>query len=335
MAWFITERLGMLAAVERSCSVGRYQTAAELASSMAGFNHVQGRVDDAERIWRMIIAAAHQADDRAATARAQLRLAAAICGQGRHAEASPIVDQCARAFRELADEHGLATALYWRAACDWNLGGYADARESADRAIHLARATSDRQTEALALRIRAIALANLPDRREEAIASAEQARALISGLRHSTLEHEILHSIAYVYNLTGRHEDALQLGRNGLNLGRELGEQRDWLGLLGDAYHGLGRHSEAAESLREALPFYRDRFMRHALCLLKMGYAYQAMGDYDAAISHLSESLDIFDQLQLAHYSQRARDALTTCHNSWRVTLRPGGHGRDSQRGHS
>jgi len=195
---------------------------------------------------------------------------------------------------ERADKHGLATALYWRAVCDWNLGAYADARQSAEQAIHLARSISDRQTELLALRIRAIALANLPGQREEAVASAEQARALATGLGHATLEHEILHSTAYVYNLTGRHEVVLQLRRDGLALERDLGVQAqpDWLCLLGDAYHGLGRYSEAAESLRSALPFYRDRFMRrhHALCLLKMGYAYQAMGDYQAAISHLGEA---------------------------------------------
>jgi tetratricopeptide (TPR) repeat protein/DNA-binding XRE family transcriptional regulator len=320
MAWFTTERLGLLAAIERSCSVGHYKAAAQLGLSMANFQHFQGRVDDAERTWRMIIAAAQRADDPAAAARAQLRLAAAICGQGRHAEASPIVDQCTRTFHELADKHGLATALYWRAVCDWNLGAYADARQSADHAIHLARSISDRQTEVLALRIRAIALANLPGRREEAIASAEQAHVLAAGLGHATLEHEILHSTANVYNLTGRHEDALQLRQDGLALGRDLGEQAlaDWLCLLGDAYHGLGRYSEAAESLRSALPFFRDRFMRrhHALCLLKMGYAYQAMGDYRSAISHLQESLGIFEQLKLDHYTRRAREALLTCHSS-------------------
>jgi hypothetical protein len=30
---------------------------------------------------------------------------------------------------------------------------------------------------------------------------------------------------------------------------------------------------------------------QHALCLLKLGYAYQAMGDYHAAVDHLEESV--------------------------------------------
>jgi tetratricopeptide (TPR) repeat protein len=156
------------------------------------------------------------------------------------------------------------------------------------------------------------------------VTSAEQALALVSDIGHASLEHEVLHSVASVYNLAGRHADALHLGQDGLALGRDLGvrELADWLGLLGDAYHGLGRYGEAAESLRSALPFYRDRFMRrhHALCLLKMGYACQAMGDNQAAISYLNQSLGIFEQLQLAHYTERARNALTACQTSQLVS---------------
>ena len=102
----------------------------------------------------------------------------------------------------------------------------------------------------------------------------------------------------------------------------------DWLGLSGDAYYGLGRYLESAESLRRALPVYRDHFMRrhHGLCLLKMGYAYQAMGDHEAAIGSLQESLDIFGPLQLSHYAMRARETLMICQESQRAGsgARPG-----------
>jgi len=46
----------------------------------------------------MIAAAAHEARDSAASARTELRLAVAICGQGRHAEACPNVDKCVQEF---------------------------------------------------------------------------------------------------------------------------------------------------------------------------------------------------------------------------------------------
>jgi tetratricopeptide (TPR) repeat protein/transcriptional regulator with XRE-family HTH domain len=327
VAWFTTERLSLLTVVERCCSDGRHHAAARLASSLASFQHLQGRLDDAERAWRVIAAAAQHAGDPAAAARARLRLAVAACGQGRHAEARPIVDQCVKAFGELGDQRALATAWYWHAVCEWNLGAYADARQSAQRALELAQDTGDRQTEALALRLLALALANmdmeLPDHRQDAIASAERALAVAGELGEPALEQEILHSVATVYSATGRHEDALRLCQQGRGMARDLGLQvaaADYLGLSGDAYYGLGRYRESAESLRSALPIFRDHFMRrhHALCLLKMGYAYQAMGDYQTAIGHLQESLDIFGQLQLGYHAARAREALAICQDSQR-----------------
>jgi hypothetical protein len=44
-----------------------------------------------------------------------------------------------------------------------------------------------------------------------------------------------------------------------------------------------------------------------------MGYAFHAMGDEGGAIGHPTASLDMFNQLQLAHYAQRAREALDSC----------------------
>jgi transcriptional regulator with XRE-family HTH domain/tetratricopeptide (TPR) repeat protein len=330
VAWFTAERLSLLAVIERCCADGRYQAAARLAAYMASFQHLQGRPDDAERAWRMIAAAAQQALDPAGAARAELRLAVAFCNQGRHAEASPIVDRCVTAFGELADQGALATALYWRTVCEWNLGAFDDARQSAQSALQLARDIDDRQTEFLAQRLLAIAQANLAEHREVAVASAESALALARELGEPAFEQETLHTLAHVNNLAGRHEVALHFSQEGLSLARDLGLQTtmaEWLGVRGDAYHGLGRYREAAESLRSALPIYRDHFMRrhHALCLLKMGYAYQALGDRQAAVGYLQECLDIFDQLQLGHYTERAREAISLCQGSQRIPDQPQG----------
>jgi hypothetical protein len=40
------------------------------------------------------------------------------------------------------------------------------------------------------------------------------------------------------------------------------------------------------------------------------------MGDYQAAIDHLEESLDLFGQLQLSRYAERARETLDACLSS-------------------
>jgi hypothetical protein len=62
---------------------------------------------------------------------------------------------------------------------------------------------------------------------------------------------------------------------------------------------------------------------RHqALCLLKMGCTYQAMGDYGAAADQLRESFEIFRQLQPDHYAVRAHEAMSACRNRQRVPRR-------------
>jgi tetratricopeptide (TPR) repeat protein/transcriptional regulator with XRE-family HTH domain len=327
VAWFTTERLSLLAVITRCCASGRHQAAAQLASSTASFQYLQGRPDDAEQAWQMITTASQQAGDPAAAGRARLTLAAAICGQGRHAEASPIVDQCVTAFEELGESRALAIALYWRSVCEWNLESFADARISADRARHLAQHTGDRQAEFMALRLMALTLVQpgMRDHRDEGLTSAERALALARELGEPTFEFEVLHTVAHVYNLAGRYQDALHLSQEGLGLAQDLGVQvaaAEWMGIRGDAYHGLGRYREAAEALRTALPTFRDHFVRrhHGLCLLKLGYAYQAMGDNQTAIAHLNESLGIFGQLRLDHYADRAREALIACQGSQPAT---------------
>jgi tetratricopeptide (TPR) repeat protein/transcriptional regulator with XRE-family HTH domain len=321
VAWFTAERLDLHLAAARCCAAGRYTEAAQLARSMASFHYLEGRFDDAERIWQMIAAAAQEAGDVAGVAEAQLRLAAIASELGQHAASRPAVLHCVAAFEQLGDRRSLAMALHWLALCEAQLEHYGDALEPSERAIRLARKINDPQSECLALRILAVAQANLSSHRKDAVGSAERAVMLVRQLGLPTVELEVLHPAAQVYNMTGRYEDALRVCQDGLKVARELGLQfvvAAWLGITGDAYQGLGRYREAAESLSAALPIFRDRFMRrhHALCLLKLGYAYQAMGDYQTAISYLTESLSILDRLKLVTYAERARQAIDACRAS-------------------
>jgi len=320
MAWFTAERLALLAVIDRCCATGRQQTAAQLASFLASFQHLQGRLDDTERIWRMIAEAAEQAGNPIAATHARLRLAAASCRQGRHVQAGPLVAQCVAAFDQLGDRHGLAVALYWSTTCEWNVGNYTGAQRSAERTSQLAQDLGDLHIESMALRMLALSTASidLPNRASDAVQAAEKALMLARRVGRPALEHEVLHTVASVYSLVGRHDDALRLGQQSLAETRRHGAQiavADFLGILGDAYRGLGRHREAIESLSAALPIYRDQLMlrHHGLCLLKLGYTYQAMGDDQAAARHLQQSLDIFSELRLPHYQDRAREALKAC----------------------
>ena len=126
------------------------------------------------------------------------------------------------------------------------------------------------------------------------------------------------HTLAHVYVLAGHPEKAVPLSRKLLEQSRELTDVRLEglaLGVLGDAYHALGRYHDAAEVLSEALPIFRDHANRfyHGLCLEKIGNAYQRMGQYQHAARYLEDGLAVFQKLRLHHYEQRAREALEHC----------------------
>jgi tetratricopeptide (TPR) repeat protein len=331
VAWFSAERLNLLTAIERCCAAGHYRLAAQLASRVAACQHVQSRPDDTGRMWRAILGAAQEADDSVEATRAELRLAVATCGRGRHADAASAVDRCVDAFETQADDRALATALYWRAVCEMNLGSYREGRETAMRALELARELADRQSQSLTLRLLAIAQAWLPAYRSEAVGSCAEALAIARELGQPARELEVMHTVAHVYNLVGRHQAAADMCHEASELNRRMGvtvDKAGWLGIMADAHYGLGRHHEASEALLAALPIFRDHFMsRHqGLCLFKLGYAYQAMGDYRQAIASLQESLPIFRELQLSHYAERALQAIASCQ---RHLLPAGASGHD------
>ena len=119
-----------------------------------------------------------------------------------------------------------------------------------------------------------------------------------------------MRAVAHVANLAGRHQEAIDLSHEALALNEKLGvgvENASWLGIVGDALHGLGRYQEAVEAFSKACPIFQDHFMRRhqALCLLKVGYAYLAMGDCQAALANMEESLPILHELRLTQYEQR------------------------------
>lgn len=87
------------------------------------------------------------------------------------------------------------------------------------------------------------------------------------------------------------------------------------LGVLADAYYGLGHYPDAIDLLSQARPVFPDfaheRF--EALCLLKRGCAWQALGQPAQAIQDVTQSLPIFRRLRLTHCEKQASDVLDKC----------------------
>lgn len=320
VAWLGAERLTLITAAELACAHGCYRLAAHLGRALAGFHYLHSRHEDAKRLWSAVLAAAQAAGDDVTATQARLRLAAVACGCGRHAEALPAVEECVGALESQQEFGYLVAGLYWWAVCELNLGHFGDSCRHSERALSIARAHQDPHGEFMASRILGMAQVSVPGLAEQGVATCEHALRLVQGHDDPACERELLHTVASVYNWTQRHDAALGLCQRGLALDGSLGYPAGagpWLGVLGEAYHHLGRHREAIETLSRALSIsQRSHMRRHqALCLLKLGYTYQAMGDYEAATRYIEKSVPIFAELRLPHYVERAREALESCRN--------------------
>ena len=97
VAWFTTERVNLLAAVEQACRAGWLDLAWSLAVQQRAFQHLQDRHDDAERVWRTIADCAEKSVER-----------------GQITDAIPVFDRCIQASGTAGNHESLALALYWR-----------------------------------------------------------------------------------------------------------------------------------------------------------------------------------------------------------------------------
>jgi DNA-binding SARP family transcriptional activator/tetratricopeptide (TPR) repeat protein len=317
MAWFAAERLNLLEAVDRACTVGRYEFAAQLALCQAEFQHLQDRHDDAERNWRAVAEAAGATGDLLATAQARLRLAAATAERGYAADAIELLDECILVFERCDDLDTLTFALYWRSSCTWDRELWDLALPEAERAVALARAIGDRHAELINLISVGRTLGGM-GRGAEGVAACEHALAIAVDLGDESCETKALHNLAFVCTLAGRCGRAVELCARLRELNRDIRDVRGEalaLGVLGDAYHGLGRYEDAVDAFSQALPILRDHFIRrhHGLCLLKLGCAHHALGHHRQAAQHLTESLSIFRDLRLQAHEQRALRVLRDC----------------------
>jgi DNA-binding SARP family transcriptional activator/tetratricopeptide (TPR) repeat protein len=313
IAWFSAERVNLLAAVEQACQHGWLPVACRLALHQSAFQHYQCRQDEIERVWRTIT---DSAEGAGRSAYATLRIGASLVDRGRASEALDILNSAIHAAEEAGELETLAFALYYRGQCAWDMDDHAGAREYAERGLAVARRAGSRLAEMLTLRVLATAHASL-GHADRAVAIVEQAAVLAEELGAVPYKLVVQHCLAYVCTLVNQHERAAIVCREAIELSCELGDiasEALMRGILGDAYQGLGRYSDAADSLKRALPaLRRDQRQRlHAVCLLKLGYAYEAMGSPEA-IGYLEESARIFTELRLPRKADAARLALQRC----------------------
>lgn len=317
IAWFTAERLNLVAATRYTCTVGMHEFAARLAAHQAAFQIFQARLDEAEYLWRSVIAAADSVGDRAARARGELQLVALTAERGKHSEALEALEQCLPVFELEDDKPALALALHWRAYCAEEQSLLEQAQRDAERGVDVARRAGDRYSELSSCRVLGMATTRLGNH-DDGIASCEDALAIARELHEPYAEWECLHTLASANNVAARHSAAADLCLRAIETARELGYEMGGgyaFGSLGDAYHGVLRYHDAIEAFSRARQIFQDRGMQrgNALCMLKIALAYKALGSYAEATELLVAALPEFRALQLPEHEQRARHALSEC----------------------
>jgi tetratricopeptide (TPR) repeat protein len=313
VAWLSAERVNLLAAVEQACGADRVDVASKLASHQCAFQYLQYRPDDAERMWRKVAGYAAAAADHATAHSARLRVATSMVLSGQASNAIDILDRCIENLEQGPDSETLAIALSWRAHCAWDLDNFGLALTDATRGAVLARQARSGLAEHRNLGFLGLTLARL-GRPDEAVAVSEQGLAVASALHEPLYEIESLGNHAFTCTLSGRHDRAIEVCQRGIELSRrvhDIGMEALFGGVLGDAYYATGRFTEAVDTWRGSLTVFRDHGSQrfHAVCLLKLGYAHQAMGSAEA-VGYLAESLRMFRQMDLPRYVERAEQAL-------------------------
>jgi tetratricopeptide (TPR) repeat protein len=239
--------------------------------------------------------------------------------RGQAVDAMPVLNWCVEANDRNADLEDLAYALCWRGICVLDLDDPEPAHNDALRGVASARQSRSRLAEYLNLRLLGNALAWL-GAGDRAVSASESALTIAADLGSDSYELAALQSLAFTCTLGGQHERAVTLCLRGIELSQGLGDvctEALLRGSLGDAFHGLGRYEEAVGSLLRALPVFRSHSSRrfHGVCLLKLGYAYQAMGSPEA-VGYIEQSLGIFRQLRLLRRVEQAEHALDRCRDN-------------------
>lgn len=317
LAWFTSEQGNLESAIRRACEAGLLDFARDLATSIYSFHFLSCRYDAIERIWTRIGQLAQSQGAMAEGANASLRSAAARARRGRSAEAARLLDVCIEQFRVAEAQESAAFARYWRALCAWDLDDFSAARHHAERGLLEARQARSRYAELTNIRMVGLSLA-LEGEYTAAVEACEGAVKLASELGSELYSLVAVHSLALACCHAGQHERALKFSERALALSRRLGVAHDEvsaLGVMSDSYLGLRRFDDAVGVLLQAWQelgsLQADR--HQGLCLLKLGYAYEAMERHSDAIPCLDASLMIFRDLNLPRKIEQAQEALARC----------------------
>jgi DNA-binding SARP family transcriptional activator/tetratricopeptide (TPR) repeat protein len=261
-SWLEAELPSLLAVVSHAAAHGWPSHATGLAAAVFRYLDSRGYYPEAVCVHTLALAAARQAGDRAAEARALTMLGFTENWQSRYRPAAGRLRHAIALTRELGDEHGAARAHHGLGLNAARQGHYERAAAEYQQALQLYRASGDRAGEARAL-------GNLG---------------------------RIDQRVGMYRRAASRHRRALDLFRAA---GDRLGEACT-VGNLGEVDWLRGRYQQSAVRMQEALGLLEEIGARtgdaYPRTLTSLGCLDLLQGHYAAAASHHRQALALFRQ---------------------------------------
>ncbi len=263
MAWFDTEHLTLLAAIDLAGTAGFDQHVLQLAWTMPEFLDFRGHWQDLVDLQRTALAAAQRLGDRAEQSRFRRSLGYAYSRLGRYQDAHRQLRQALALNRELGDVTGEAHSHRLIAHTLEAQGEFEQALGHAQQALAFYRAADHLIGQARVLNMIGWYHTNLGDH-QEALAQCRAALRLSQQIGHPPNEAATWDSLGHAHHHLGQYGEAVDCYQHALALYRQVGDRHREAGVLdylGDTRYGAGDPAAARAAWRQALAILDD--LRH------------------------------------------------------------------------
>jgi CHAT domain-containing protein/tetratricopeptide (TPR) repeat protein len=221
------------------------------------------------------------------------------------------------------------SAQWWKAELWWSysqmrLGQLDSAGERLERAKLLVGSDLDRRAWT---HIVSSNLLSLQGRFDSAVVEAERGRDLARQTQDEYLVHAVAYALGWVYSSTGRAAEAFAVDSQSLARRRARGGEPRLalaaaLNAVGIDYYWMGRDTDAAAALEEALSIYRPLGQLHGAtrALVTLGHLYDRNSDEPRALDAYTEALGYAERIG------RQSNEVAILHNNIAVLLQEHGN---------
>ncbi|MGH9211677.1 MAG: ATP-binding protein [Acidimicrobiales bacterium] len=302
LAWFETERLGLVAAVGQACALGLDELAWELAASAYPFFDRRGFLDDWEHSHSLALAACRAAGNTRGRAVIARNLAC-LCEQRGRDRLLPCADEAVAASQELGDGRVEADARI-----EWGILHRHDDPAAGRASIEHGLALADHEAHNIGSihgRIWLGVMHRESGDHDLAANAADQCLELARRQGNPGYQIEALRLLGASRREQARYDDSEQAFTQALETARSIGNRTDEarvLTSLGDLYVHWGR-PQARQTLEQGLELTADLGdeFGQALALRILGELDTAEGRYDDALASLQTALDLNRKIESAH----------------------------------